>query len=92
MVPGLSCSAACGIFPNYGSNLCPLHWQADSYPLSHQGSPGMSIYCISSQMEHLQGPESIWLWFPDLLFLAGGAPSWAKKFIDGISANVGEDS
>ena len=25
----LSCSASCGIFPNQGSNLCPLHWQAD---------------------------------------------------------------
>ena len=27
---GLSCSAACGIFPDQGSSLCPLHWQADS--------------------------------------------------------------
>ena len=27
---GLSCSAACGIFPNQGSNPCPLHWQVDS--------------------------------------------------------------
>ena len=36
---GPSCSAACGIFPDQGSNLCPLHWQADSQPLRHQGSP-----------------------------------------------------
>ena len=36
---GPSCSAACGIFPDQGSNLCPLHWQADSQPLHHQGSP-----------------------------------------------------
>ena len=35
----LSCSAACGIFPDQGSNLCLLHWQADSLPLRHQGSP-----------------------------------------------------
>ena len=35
---GLSCSAACGIFPDQGSNPCPLHWQADSQPLRHQGS------------------------------------------------------
>ena len=28
---GLSCSAACGIFPDQGSNLCPLHCQADSF-------------------------------------------------------------
>ena len=27
---GLSCSAACGIFPDQGSNPCLLHWQADS--------------------------------------------------------------
>ena len=27
---GLSCSMACGIFPEEGSNPCPLHWQADS--------------------------------------------------------------
>ena len=27
---GLNCSAACGIFPDQGSNPCPLHWQADS--------------------------------------------------------------
>ena len=35
----LSCSAACGIFPDQGSNPCALHWQADSQPLRHQGSP-----------------------------------------------------
>ena len=27
---GISCSMACGIFPDQGSNPCPLHWQADS--------------------------------------------------------------
>ena len=36
---GPSCSAACGIFPDQGSNPCPLHWQADSQPVRHQGSP-----------------------------------------------------
>ena len=30
---------ACGIFPDQGSNSCPLHWQADSQPLRYQGSP-----------------------------------------------------
>ena len=39
---GPSCSAACGIFPNQGSNPCPLYWQADSQPLRHQGSP---VFC-----------------------------------------------
>ena len=32
---GPSCSAACGIFPDQGSNPCPLHRQADSQPLRH---------------------------------------------------------
>ena len=27
---GLTCSLACGIFPDQGSNLCPLHWQVGS--------------------------------------------------------------
>ena len=44
MVHGLSCSATCGIFPNQESNPCLLHWQADSSPLSCQGSPG---FCFS---------------------------------------------
>ena len=37
----LNYSAACGIFPDQGSNPCLLHWQADSLPLSHQGSPNI---------------------------------------------------
>ena len=36
---GPSCSVACGIFPDQGSNPCLLHQQADSQPLCHQGSP-----------------------------------------------------
>ena len=57
---GPSCFAACGIFPDQGSNPCPLHQQADSQPLRHQGSPvttffgfGMSFFYfehMSSEM------------------------------------------
>ena len=36
--PEFTCSAACGSFPNQGSNPCPLHWQPDSWPLDYQGS------------------------------------------------------
>ena len=34
--------------PNQGSNPCPIHWQADSQPLRHQGSPYnlLLILCI----------------------------------------------
>ena len=42
-----SCSAACGIFPDQGSNPCPLHWQADSQPLRHQGSPRVLFLCCT---------------------------------------------
>ena len=34
-----SCSAACRILPDQGTNPCAPHWQADSQPLRHQGSP-----------------------------------------------------
>ena len=39
VVHGLHYSAACGIFPDQGSNPCHLHWQMDSIPLSSWGSP-----------------------------------------------------
>ena len=42
---GPSCSTACGIFPDQASNPCPLHWQADSQPLRHEGSPLLSFKC-----------------------------------------------
>ena len=41
---GPSCSAACGIFPDQGSNPCALNWQADSQPLRHQVSPQGSLF------------------------------------------------
>ena len=44
---GLSRSVACGIFPDQGSNLCPVHWQADSYALHHQGSPSPGISMLN---------------------------------------------
>ena len=48
---GLRCSAARGAFWDQGSSLCLLHWQADSLPLSHQGS---LILCpLTSQDVHV---------------------------------------
>ena len=35
----LSCSGACGIFPEQGPNPCPLRWQVHSEALRPQGSP-----------------------------------------------------
>ena len=34
----LSCPSVCGTVPEQGWNLRPLHWQADTLPLSHLGS------------------------------------------------------
>ena len=59
---GPSRSAACGIFPDQGSNLCPLHWQADSQPLRHQGSP-IPIFLIS----FILWPSCTWSSIKDLL-------------------------
>ena len=53
---GFSCSAAYGIFPDQGSNPCPLHGQADSQPLRHQGSP---FWIINSNSGVLYG--TFWL-------------------------------
>ena len=37
---------ACGIISDQRSNPCLLHWQADSLPLSHHGSPYVAfIFC-----------------------------------------------
>ena len=54
---GPSCSAACGIFPDQGSNPCPLHWQADSQPLRHQGSP--IVLLLSRSVKLLEGKGSV---------------------------------
>ena len=52
----LSCSKACGIPLNQGSNSFLPHWQADSLPLSHQGRPLPGFFCPSQLSPHtLQG-------------------------------------
>ena len=51
-VPGKNTGVCChflleGVFLTQGSNIHLLHWQADSLPLSHQGSPYIYIHvCI----------------------------------------------
>ena len=64
---GPSCSTACGILPDQGSNPCPLHWQADSQPLRHQGSP---LYVFE-------------LWFsPDICLGVGLLGHMVVRFLD----------
>ena len=67
VAPGLSCSTACGIFPDQGSNPHALHWQADSYPLYHQGSPSVSYLCVhfSICLTHSLSSSSLGMpWWP----------------------------
>ena len=47
---GLSCSAACGIFLDQESNLCPLHRQVDCKPLDHQVSPLFYVFYNDSSI------------------------------------------
>ena len=47
-----------GIFPDQGSNQCPLPWQKDSQPLDHQGSPYYYYYHHPSIIPSLG--EGLW--------------------------------
>ena len=49
---GPNCSAARGILPGQGSNPYPLHWQADSQPLRHQGSPGPFLKSLLNLLQY----------------------------------------
>ena len=73
VVHGLSCSTLRGIFPEQGLNLCLLQWQADSLPLSHQGSSthphNFILFYMFIQMSqhHLLKDWSFpieWSWYP----------------------------
>ena len=55
----LSCSVGCRIFLDQGSNLCLLHWQADSYPLHHQGSPSRILF--SYEKNEVLVPATAWM-------------------------------
>ena len=60
---GLSCSTACGIFPDQGSNPCPLLWQVDSQLLRHQGSPwSYPFESLSSNLFHTRPQKSHGCW------------------------------
>ena len=52
-----SISFSSWIFPTQGLNPCLLHWQADSLPLSHQGSPMHRISstksCLYNTLLHI---------------------------------------
>ena len=54
----LSCSVACGVFPDQGSNPCPLRWQADSYPLTTRGVLALCPSFLAETKPHGLAPPS----------------------------------
>ena len=61
VVHRLSCPAVCEVFPDQGSNLCPSHWQVDSFFI---GSFIFSFFHTSFAF--------IYLFFKILFILIGG--------------------
>ena len=61
---GPSRSATRGIFPDQGSNPCPLHWQADSQPLRHQGNPRDTLVLICLGSDGTYHPRIYLNFFP----------------------------
>lgn len=53
---GLRCSETCGVLPDQGSNPCVLHWQAETWPLGHQGIPA-TIPVVLSPSQCLLDPR-----------------------------------
>ena len=80
---GPSRSAACGIFPDQGPNPCPLHWQADSQPLRHQGSS--SIYSFNNFLiYHIAVLATVIMLFitsPVLIYLITGSMYLLTTFL-----------
>ena len=62
---GPSCSAACGIFPDQGSNPCALHRKADFQPLRHQGSPAIFKRMTKDSCFDVPDRPYTWRWEPD---------------------------
>ena len=46
VVSRLSCSVACGVFPDQGLNPHTMYWQVDSLPLDNQGSSPLPLFYV----------------------------------------------
>ena len=46
VVSRLSCSMACGVFPDQGLNPHTMYWQVDSLPLDNQGSSPPPLFYV----------------------------------------------
>ena len=66
-------SSSSSILPDQESNLCLLHWQVDSLPLSHQVNSTFIILDI----DHLH-----FIFSPDLFYLENCTFCWSSDFTD----------
>ena len=78
---GLSNSTVCGIFPDQGSNPCPRHWQADTYPRRHQSSAITYLFWGGLNPTYNQAPALHRMC----------EPGWGLNFIPktGVATEVG---
>ena len=89
VVYGLSCLTAHGIFPDQGSNQCPLHCKVDSLPLDHHRGLRGSFVCLFLMFIYLAAPGlsldmetlgcSMWGPGPWLGMVPGPPALWAQS-------------
>ena len=79
----LRCSEACGLILDQGLHPCLLHWQADSLPLSRQGSPMLFFYLsgkvLSCSMQDLLSVAACAIFSCGRWALKFPDPSWAPQ-------------
>ena len=72
---GSNCTVFSHCGASQGSNLCPLHWQVDSYPLYHQGNPWKLLNSSPRWLCHLTSPAAPGSsWAPAPLRFCGRCP------------------
>ena len=68
-----------GILPDQGLHPCPLHWQVDSSPLSHQGSPEHIFLIVSHTTIARVRPDAVsWAWSTGMGEAHEGWDEWAE--------------
>ena len=58
--PWLHCSAACGVFPDQGSNPCLLHWRVDCSPLVPPGKPQSAVSPPAGRGSRVNRIPQVW--------------------------------
>ena len=81
----LECHFLLQRFLDQGSNACLLHWQADSLPLSHQGSP---IVCLPTLYSHFFLPFPWPGFFEDVHKVSSKEFFWNSKSVFHLTVSI----